>query len=298
MPTSVQRRRGTTAEHAVFTGLNGELTVDTTKKTVVVHDGVHAGGFPLASANSPTFSGVVTLSKYINVTEPSGALQVAGVDVLRFGSDTSGQLTGFRNILLNPYIANGINQRNIANWAAVAIGAYGYDRWKKVDANNITQIVEAGNFLPSATYTLSGTGVTTQQLTSPVSGNWTLPNIPITATGIQLELGGIATPLERRPLGLELSLCQRYFQNLPTLNVDYYASTVGVSGYQSICFAVDFRVTPTMGGIPTPSGGGANSSAQAFTGVTARGCSFGVQAAATGRVYFLAAAGANATAEI
>jgi len=39
MSTAIQRRKGTTAEHSTFAGLNGELTVDTTKKTVVVHDG-------------------------------------------------------------------------------------------------------------------------------------------------------------------------------------------------------------------------------------------------------------------
>jgi hypothetical protein len=44
---AVQRRRGTTAEHSSFTGLAGELTVDTTKDTVVVHDGSTAGGIPL-----------------------------------------------------------------------------------------------------------------------------------------------------------------------------------------------------------------------------------------------------------
>ena len=47
MSTAVQRRRGTTAEHATFTGAVGETTVDTTKDTVVVHDGSTAGGFPL-----------------------------------------------------------------------------------------------------------------------------------------------------------------------------------------------------------------------------------------------------------
>lgn len=44
----VQRRRGSTAEHAVFTGAVGEITVDTDKKTAVVHDGVTVGGYPLA----------------------------------------------------------------------------------------------------------------------------------------------------------------------------------------------------------------------------------------------------------
>ncbi len=48
MSTQRQRRRGTTAEHATFTGAIGEITIDTTKKTVVVHDGATAGGFPLA----------------------------------------------------------------------------------------------------------------------------------------------------------------------------------------------------------------------------------------------------------
>jgi hypothetical protein len=48
MSTAIQRRRGSTSEHAAFTGLVGEITVDTTKKTVVVHDGATAGGVPLA----------------------------------------------------------------------------------------------------------------------------------------------------------------------------------------------------------------------------------------------------------
>lgn len=50
MSTAVQLRGGTTAQHSTFTGLVRELTVDTDKKTVVVHDGATAGGFPLARA--------------------------------------------------------------------------------------------------------------------------------------------------------------------------------------------------------------------------------------------------------
>lgn len=47
MATKVQMRGGTSEEHSVFTGLNREVTVDTTKKTLVIHDGVTVGGFPL-----------------------------------------------------------------------------------------------------------------------------------------------------------------------------------------------------------------------------------------------------------
>jgi len=47
MPDQLQLRGGTTAQHASFTGVSKEVTVDTTKKTAVVHDGSTAGGNPL-----------------------------------------------------------------------------------------------------------------------------------------------------------------------------------------------------------------------------------------------------------
>jgi hypothetical protein len=63
MSTQIQRRRGTTAEHSTFTGVEGELTVDTTKDTAVVHDGTTVGGHPLqkqypplGSAAAPTYT--------------------------------------------------------------------------------------------------------------------------------------------------------------------------------------------------------------------------------------------------
>ena len=48
MATAIQWRRGTTAQHANFTGLVGEITVDTDLDTVVVHDGSTQGGHRLA----------------------------------------------------------------------------------------------------------------------------------------------------------------------------------------------------------------------------------------------------------
>lgn len=44
MTKQVQLRRGTTAEHAIFTGAEGELTIDTTLDIAVVHDGTTVGG--------------------------------------------------------------------------------------------------------------------------------------------------------------------------------------------------------------------------------------------------------------
>ena len=48
MATAIQRRRGTATQHSSFTGLAGEITIDTTNNTVVVHDGSTAGGHRLA----------------------------------------------------------------------------------------------------------------------------------------------------------------------------------------------------------------------------------------------------------
>ena len=47
MAKQLQLRRGTTAEHASFTGAVGEVTVDSDKDTLVVHDAYQVGGFPM-----------------------------------------------------------------------------------------------------------------------------------------------------------------------------------------------------------------------------------------------------------
>lgn len=107
MSFAFQRRRGTTAQHASFTGLNAELTVDTDKKTVVVHDGSTAGGVPLAkerpSLNAQTgttytlaatdASKVVTATNAsaITITVPSGVF-VAG-DIITVINSGAGLVT-------------------------------------------------------------------------------------------------------------------------------------------------------------------------------------------------------------
>lgn len=59
MATQIKIRGGTTSQHSSFTGGAREITVDTDKNTVVVHDGSTAGGFPLAKA-SEVFNGSYT----------------------------------------------------------------------------------------------------------------------------------------------------------------------------------------------------------------------------------------------
>ena len=47
MADTLQLRGGTTSQNSSFTGSDRKVTVDTTKKTLIVHDGSVAGGFPL-----------------------------------------------------------------------------------------------------------------------------------------------------------------------------------------------------------------------------------------------------------
>jgi hypothetical protein len=62
MSTAVQLRKGTTAEHATFTGAVAEVTVDTTKDTIVVHDGATAGGIPVAREDGSNATGTWGIS--------------------------------------------------------------------------------------------------------------------------------------------------------------------------------------------------------------------------------------------
>jgi hypothetical protein len=51
MAIQVKFRRGSNSQHGSFTGADGEITVDTTNKTLRVHDGVTVGGTRLAKIN-------------------------------------------------------------------------------------------------------------------------------------------------------------------------------------------------------------------------------------------------------
>tara|TARA_Y100000593_G_scaffold76587_1_gene141597 strand:+ start:72 stop:2411 length:2340 start_codon:yes stop_codon:yes gene_type:complete len=53
MAKQLKLRRGTTSQHSSFTGAEGEVTVDTDKESLVVHNGSTAGGFAIARADSP-----------------------------------------------------------------------------------------------------------------------------------------------------------------------------------------------------------------------------------------------------
>jgi len=105
MATQIQLRRGTSAETAAFTGADGEVTVNTTTDTVVVHDGSTVGGYPLLRADS------------VNSSLSPGSLSSCA---LKFANSASTGLysPGIGQVAL---VANGIAGLTIDSTGAIAI---------------------------------------------------------------------------------------------------------------------------------------------------------------------------------
>ena len=72
MATAIQWRRGTTTQHSSFTGLAGEITVDTDLNTVIVHDGSTAGGHRIAKHSEVTSAAVGDISSIVAGTGLTG----------------------------------------------------------------------------------------------------------------------------------------------------------------------------------------------------------------------------------
>ena len=89
MAKQLQLRKGTATEHVTFTGANGEVTVDTTNKTLRVHDGSTVGGTRLATitgglvpttqlpAATTSVQGAVILNNTVTSTSATQALTAA-----------------------------------------------------------------------------------------------------------------------------------------------------------------------------------------------------------------------------
>ena len=63
-------------------------------------------------------------------------------------------------------------------------------------------------------------------------------------TGVQLEVGTVATPFEHRSFGDELQRCQRYFQIMDSFMAIGYGGGVGVSA--ALAFRTEMRANPSL----------------------------------------------------
>jgi hypothetical protein len=89
------------------------------------------------------------------------------------------------------------------------------------------------------------TGANIQSATGAVSVIGTL-NATWYVTGVQLEVGSVATPFERRPYGTELALCQRYlpaYKASAANELICYAQAASSTTYRAV---IPFQVTPRV----------------------------------------------------
>lgn len=129
MSKQVRIRRGTTAQHASFTGVVGEVTVDTTLSTLRVHDGATAGGRPLARADGTGASGTWPISISGNAATASALSGVLGIAQGGTGQTTA---SGARGALgaaasgANSDITSLVQSVTIAESGAIAANSLGF----------------------------------------------------------------------------------------------------------------------------------------------------------------------------
>ena len=117
MPTTLQFRRGNTTQNNSFTGAAGEISVDTTTKTLRVHDGSTAGGEQVVgltatqtltnkTLTSPTINGGTFSGTFTGTISPG---QVTTNSIVSNGSnaDISIQPSGTGDVLLSALRVNG-----------------------------------------------------------------------------------------------------------------------------------------------------------------------------------------------
>lgn len=185
-----------------------------------------------------------------------------------------GGALGFRNKLINGSFA--INQRAVSGTVTLAAGAYGHDRWKggasgctytfatvanvttiTISVGTLQQVIEGAN-LQSGTHILSWTGTAQARVDSGSYGASGLTGTAVggtnqtievgigTVSRVQYEPGSAITSFEFRPIGAELSLCQRYFQQLNlSANSRFYGAAQGTANMQmTIALPVRMRTAP------------------------------------------------------
>ena len=244
-----------------YTGNSGGIDLRTAVNNVIISDGsanvrmyfdsIGRGFLPSGKIALKDNSGVSFAS---NAILPMGDTNSTTNGTVDLGSTTKSfkdlyvenivspyAITG-ANVIINPNLT--VNQRNVLITAA-ATGAYGPDRWKKT-SGGMTQIIESLNFIPSTEYTISGTNVTTAQITSPSSGDWTLPDLAVTARNIKLEVGPNATPFQNRSYGEEFALCQRYYIIIDSdKNVFTPSGNSGNNSSGYFALPTEMRASPT-----------------------------------------------------
>lgn len=87
MAGQLQLRSGTTSQHETFTGAEGEITYNTTNRTIKIHDGVTVSGHPVVASK------LVTTTIDANLENTTGVRIINELGSLNLPFDTRGVLS-------------------------------------------------------------------------------------------------------------------------------------------------------------------------------------------------------------
>ena len=159
MSTQVQFRRGNTAQTSTFTGATAEITVDTDKETIVVHDGSTAGGFPLAKESALTANQVFSQASF---NTANGAFAAANAATATDTTQNNSITAAFTTANSAGVYANGaFAAANAAEQTAITAGSYANSAFTR--ANNSLNANTGGTVVGDVSITgnLTVSGLTT-----------------------------------------------------------------------------------------------------------------------------------------
>ena len=228
--------------------MNGGMVVDQRNAGASISSGIGAVTYTVdrwyvfATTAAVTAQRVTSSNTaFTNALRVTGAASNAGVSIgQRIEVQNSYDMAG-KTVTLSFYAASSASLT--LTWKVYYAGAAN-DFTSKTQSNTGTQATTSTLTKYSATFTLSSsatTGVAIEfTLASLTSGS-------IDITGVQLELGSVATPFERKNFGQELALCQRYYETLLGSSVNEIYST-GATNYIKWVFKTSKRGNPTITG--------------------------------------------------
>ena len=171
MATQIQLRRGNTSATGAFTGAIAEVTIDTDKKTIVVHDGTTAGGIPLARESYLTSNAAIAQGAYDKANSANVLAQASFnfANTANIKVDSAFAFANIANIKVDAAFAfaNTINIKvdsayafaNVAN--TIAQASFNFANTANIKVDSAYAFANAANVLAQAAFDKANTSNTT-----------------------------------------------------------------------------------------------------------------------------------------
>ena len=176
MSKLLQLRGGTTSEHGSFTGAVREVTVDTTKDTLVVHDGSTAAGFALARESALAAT----------TTTAGNANTLAAAALPKAGGTMSG-LVNMADQILQRTVLKDYGETKVAMAAHAVDLSLGNVQTYTLSGSQTVTFTNPPASGTAGSFTMIVTNGGSATLTWPTSVDWPAATAPtLTASGVDI----------------------------------------------------------------------------------------------------------------